>query len=129
VRTAFITEDLGEWEGNLTPGGCAYYRQLLPKNAAGPLSTFGRPAWSAQHGFGVLVAKDLAQFGYETVVMKSIMARWTPRQMEIAQSLGQRIIVDIDDHFDGLHEANRAFKTNDPSVNKVHNRAALRAVV
>ena len=36
TRIAFITEDLHPWNGRLSPGGCAYYRCMLPANAAGP---------------------------------------------------------------------------------------------
>ena len=129
MRVAFITEDLASWDGKWHPGGCAYYRQMLPMNAAGPHAMFGRPAWSAQHGYGVNYADGWAQFGFDTVVLKMIMARWTPEQMRQAQALGQRIIVDIDDAYDHLHEANRAYESTDPAKNKLHNRKYLRAVI
>jgi hypothetical protein len=129
VRTAFITEDLTPWDGTWHPGGCAFYRQMLPKNAAGDYSMFGKPAWSAEYGYGVNYQEGMALFGFDTVVLKQVMARWTPDQMRRAQELGQRLIVDIDDAYDHLHEANRAHKATDPSVNKIHNRNYLREVI
>lgn len=129
MRIAFITEDLGTWDGVWHPGGCAYYRQLLPSNAAGPYRMFGRPAWSGQHGYGVQYQDGMAQFGFDVVSLKMIMARWTVTQMRQAQALGQTILVDVDDHYDGLHEANRAHKSTDPTQNPIHNRAHHAAVI
>ena len=130
MRICFISEDWHPWEGDtLTPGGCAYYRQLLPSNAAGPMRRAGKPAWTADRGFGVMVSTDLAQFGWDTVCMKMMMGRWVPEQMRQAKKLGQRLIVDIDDHYDGLHEANLAHAATDPANNPIHNREHLRAVI
>lgn len=129
MRVAFVSEDWHTWGDVLTPGGCTYYRQLLPANAAGPLHKAGRPAWSAQRGFGVMVGRGIAQFGFDTVCMKMMMARWMPEQMRRAQALGQRLIVDMDDHYDALHEVNLARAATDPASNPIHNRDHLRAVI
>lgn len=118
---AFITEDFAPWEGHLIPGGCAYYRQLLPRNVV-PGSAFGKPAFLPEYGFGVQLRDDRAMFGFDTVSFKMLMAKWHPEQMRQAQALGQRIIVDVDDHYDGLHESNRAYETTDPERNPTHNR-------
>lgn len=128
TRIAFITEDLHPWNGRLSPGGCAYYRCMLPANAAGPGAMFGKPAWSAELGFGV-VQGGYARFGFDQVMLKMVMARWTPMQMEAAKRLGQRLIVDVDDHYDKIGEDNIAFHTTDPSVNPIHNRDNFRKVV
>lgn len=125
MRVAFITEDLYPWMGKVIPGGCAYYRLLLPSNVVKPTARFGPPAWTAQEGFGVATHEGHAQFGFDVVVMKMLMARWIPKQMQRAKELGQRIIVDMDDAFDHLHEDNLAFHTTDPEKNKVNNRAHL----
>ena len=42
--------------------------------------------------------------------------------MPIAKKIGQKIIVDIDDWFDGLEPTNRAFNTTDPKKNPEINR-------
>jgi hypothetical protein len=129
MRIAFATEDFVEINDHLYPGGCAYYRCMLPKNAAGPLSAFGPTAWSGELGFGVRINKQQARFGFDTVVLKMLMARWVPEQMRMAQRLGQRLIVDVDDHYDGLHETNMAWETTHPEKNKIHNREHYREVI
>jgi glycosyltransferase involved in cell wall biosynthesis len=50
------------------------------------------------------------------------MDRWAPKQIELAKSLGQTIIVDIDDYHDGLTPANKAYHATDPELNKRANR-------
>jgi hypothetical protein len=130
VRVAWITNDLSNFDGVLQPGGCAYYRCMLPKGSLGnPMSDFGRPAWTGQHGYGVRLTKDLARFGYDIVVMKMMMQRWVPSEMEAAKSIGQKLIVDIDDHYDGLHEDNLAYKKTDPATNKISNRDYYNQVI
>jgi len=130
VRVAWITNDLSNFDGVLQPGGCAHYRCMLPMGAIGnPNSKFGRPAWTGEHGYGVRLNKEYAQFGFDVVVMKMMMQRWVPFEMKIAKSLGQKLIVDIDDHYDGLHEDNMAFKTTDPKENKISNREYYNEIV
>lgn len=128
MRVAFITEDLYPWGDHMTPGGCAYYRCLLPSNVVRGQSMFGKPAWHADYGFGVQIG-GRAHFGFDTVMLKMVMARWTPFQMRAAKALGQRLIVDVDDHYDAISEDNRAFHTTDPKVNPVHNREHFAKVV
>jgi glycosyltransferase involved in cell wall biosynthesis len=52
-----------------------------------------------------------------------------PRQMQIAKQLGQRLIVDIDDAYDFLHDENQAKQTTDPERNKISNREYMRQVI
>lgn len=126
VRVAWVTEDLHKTpRGTLTPGGCAYYRSMLPAGVTG--GVFGKPAWSADRGFGVLEGKQ-AMFGFDTVVLKLMMQRWVPEQMRQAKALGQRLIVDIDDLTDELHDANAAKQLLDPASNPVTNLEYHRAV-
>jgi hypothetical protein len=49
--------------------------------------------------------------------------------MEIARQRGQRLIVDVDDYYDGLHEDNAAHAATDPAVNPVRNRDIYRRVI
>lgn len=129
MRYAFITEDVYPWNGRLIPGGCAYYRLKLPMNVVKHNAVFGPPAWTAETGFGVVLHDSKAVFGFDVVVMKMLMARWIPMQMQRAKELGQRIIVDMDDAFDHLHEDNLAYHTTDPKQNKVNNREHLWSVL
>lgn len=122
MRVGFCSDDFVQWGHHLIPGGCGYYRCLLPKNAAGEGSGFGPPAWTAHLGFGVRDKKDSAHFGFDAVMLKQMMHRWVPKQMRLAQRCGQWLIVDVDDHYDGLHDANLAKQTTDPAANKLRNR-------
>lgn len=131
MRVAWITNDLSNFDGILQPGGCALYRSMLPRGVLmdSQVSDFGRPAWTGQHGYGVRMTKDVARFGYDVVVMKQMMQRWVPAEMEAAKKVGQKLVVDIDDHYDGLHQDNMAFETTDPTKNKISNRDYYNQVI
>ena len=130
MRIGFVAEDFLLDNGILRPSGCSYYRCLLPKNVTYPqMSAFGPPAFAAEMGFGVRINKTQAEFGFDTIVMKMLMDRWVPKHIQIAQALGQRIIVDVDDHYDFIHEDNIASKITDPDNNKIRNREHYRAVI
>lgn len=122
MRVAFLSEDYAPWGDQMLPGGCAYYRQILPRAALGIQAPAGRPAWSGMTGFGVQMQGEQAIFGFEVVCMKMMMARWLPHQIKVAQKLGQKIVVDVDDSYDDLHPANKAYHTTDPKNNPIHNR-------
>jgi hypothetical protein len=128
-RFGFISGDFVYAVGRLFPGGCSYYRCMLPMNAANVGAKFGPPAWTADRGFGVRLNKEYAQFGFDTIVIKQLLERWMPRQMQIAKQLGQRLIVDIDDAYDFLHDENQAKHTTDPEKNKISNRDHMRQVI
>jgi len=130
MRVAFITKEFTK-VGNSTfiPGGSAYYRALLPQKICDYESAFGLPAWTSQHGFGIKNGHNSAQFGFDVVMLKLIMDRWVPHQIEVAKKLGQRIIVDVDDHYEGLHEDNLAFKVTSPEHNKVSNREYYKQII
>lgn len=129
-RIAFLS---GEWtrlpNEALIPGGCTYYRCYLPMHASGMQAAMGKPAWISQYGFGVQEGNGKATFGYNIIVLKQLMDRWLPHQIEVAQSLGQRIIVDIDDFYHDLHPANSAYEKTDPEKNKVRNRAIFEQII
>ena len=130
MPVAFVTNDFTKLDDGVeVPGGCAYYRCALPMFACGQPAKLGRPAFHPSHGFGIQESETRAIFGFDTIVMKLLMFRWTPRQMLIAQQLGQRIIVDVDDAYDFLPEENRAWKVTHPDENKVMNRDHYRKVI
>lgn len=123
MRVGFVAEDFLLDQGILRPSGCSYYRCLLPKNVLKGLdSNFGPPAYAAEYGLGVRLNNKQAKFGFDVIVMKMLMSRWVPKQIKQAQELGQVVIVDVDDFYPGLHEANLAYEVTDPTKNKVSNR-------
>jgi glycosyltransferase involved in cell wall biosynthesis len=130
VRIAFIADDFLLDRDVLRPGGCSYYRCMLPMNTLrGHKVAFGPPAFTSEFGFGVRTSKTTAEFGFDVVVLKMMMDRWVPKHMQIARDLGQRLIVDVDDHYDGIHEDNIAAAHTDPNVNKIRNREHYRTVI
>ena len=130
TRVAYLSNEWTKLPGeHLIPGGCTYYRCWLPMHASRYEAALGRPAWTSQYGFGVNEGNNKATFGYHVVVLKQIMDRWIPHQMEVAQGLGQKIIVDVDDFYHDLHPENNAYRTTDPEVNKVRNRAIYEQMI
>jgi len=130
TRVAYLSNEWTKLPGeHLIPGGCTYYRCWLPMHASRYEAALGRPAWTSQYGFGVNEGNNKATFGYHVVVLKQIMDRWIPHQMEVAQALGQRIIVDVDDFYHDLHPENNAYRATDPEVNKVRNRAIYEQMI
>lgn len=129
-RIAFLSGEFTRLtDGKLIPGGCTYYRSYLPMNMIGAESALGLPAWTSQHGFGVKSGEKQAMFGFDIVFLKQLMDRWLPHQIEVAKSLGQRIVVDIDDFYHALHEDNNAFHATDPEKNKVRNRDIYQTII
>ena len=133
MKTNKVAYLSGEWttlpNGEVIPGGCTYYRCFLPMHAARFDAAMGRPAWTSQYGFGVNENNGRATFGYKVVVLKQLMDRWIPHQIEVAQSLGQKIIVDVDDFYHGLHPSNSAYEKTDPEKNKVRNRDIYEQII
>jgi hypothetical protein len=127
-RFGFISGDLIKWGEGPMPGGCAYYRCILPMMTV-PEPCFGPPAWTADRGFGVRISGQQARFGFDTIVIKQLMDRWMPEQMRQAQALGQRLIVDVDDAYDFLHDENQAKQATDPELNRVRNRNHMRDII
>jgi glycosyltransferase involved in cell wall biosynthesis len=115
--------------GVLTPGGCGYYRCILPMLVCGQKAHAGRVAWDPIRGFGIRDTNTTGVFGFSTIVLKLMMDRWIPRQIELAQKLGQKIIVDIDDYFEGLTPANKAYIDTHPESNKRTNRDYYQEVI
>jgi len=105
------------------PGGCAYYRCYLPMVVCGHKAQMGLPVFDAVHGFGIVEGTHIGAYGYNTMLLKLIMDRQTPHQIRLAQkNAKQTIIIDIDDYFDGLTPANKAYGLTDPENNKKFNR-------
>ena len=126
---AFITKDFSANTNPPMPGGCTFYRCALPRSVLGIRADLGFPAWMGDEGYGVATGPDQAMFGYDTVVLKLMMERNTVYQMKIAQALGQRIIVDVDDWYEDLPESNQAFVVTDPANSKISNRDFYKQVI
>ena len=128
---AFVTKDFSAYTSPPIPGGCAYYRCFLPMMAISGLVEvkMGFPAWESDAGFGVRQDATKAFFGFDVAVLKLLMYRNTVRQMQQAQSIGQYVIVDVDDWYEELPESNQAHLVTDPSFSKTENREHYRDVI
>lgn len=122
---SFLTYDWSFGTKPLQPNGCAWYRCFLPMKELekkGWDSAIGFPGWNDSHGFGLLVPDKKAIHGWDVIVLKLIMLESVASKIKEAKEMGQKIVVDVDDHFEGLEKTNMAYKVTDPSNNQKNNR-------
>ncbi|MHB1098512.1 MAG: glycosyltransferase family protein [Burkholderiales bacterium] len=130
MSVAFLTYDLIEnksGEGkSFVPGGCGFYRCMLPMRAIGA-NAMGHPAWDPNRGFGIRLDNEQAIFGFGTVMLKLLFDAWIPSQIEQAKAIGQRIVIDVDDHYDSIPVDNPARKGTETfrSWNREHYAASI----
>lgn len=129
MSVAFISGDFRIIDGRLVPGGCGYYRCILPMLVCGQRAHAGLEAWDPIRGFGIKDTESTGVFGFSNVMLKLMMLRWTPKQIELAQRLEQRTYCDIDDFYQGLTPANRAYTETHADINKVQNRDHYEKVI
>ena len=121
----FLTYDWSWGTKPLQPNGCAWYMSFLPMNQLkekGWQTGMGFPAFSEDHGFGLLIPDKKAIHGWDVVVLKLIMLEKLIDKIPRAQELGQKIVIDIDDHHAGLEPTNMAYVATDPKTNPKNNR-------
>ena len=129
---AFLTHDWAWGTDPLQPNGCAWYRCVLPShelNKLGWNTTVGFPGFNFKRGFGLLIEGNRAVHGWDIVVFKLLMQKEVLQSIPIAQSLGQKIVIDVDDWFDGLSESNRAHAVTDPKNNPNSNREIYKQII
>ena len=122
---AFLTYDWSFGVKPLQPNGCGWYRCYLPMKQLkehGWETGIGLPGFSPEHAFGILLPEEKAIHGWDIVVLKLIMLERFVDHVKRARELGQKIVVDIDDHMEGLEETNLAYKTTHPDANPKNNR-------
>lgn len=121
MTVAFITNNFtfDPRDKMWVPTGSSFYRCALP--AWVTQSLMGRPIFSLTEGFGIDDGQD-GLYGFGTVLIKLALEKETFFQVQRAKQLGQRIIVDVDDYYPGLHHTNVAHEATDPNKNKGANR-------
>lgn len=82
----------------------------------------GFPQINNDYGFGVVVGDNKAVHGWNVVVLKLIMLGDVADAIPAAQKAGQKIVVDVDDFFEGLEATNRAYQATDPQRDPKNNR-------
>jgi hypothetical protein len=130
IRICWMSNDLTQVPaGTPLPGGCSYYRCYLPMYATKCDCALGYPAFISERGFGVKETDTTARFGFHIAVFKIVMERQFIKQIEIAKSLGQKIVADVDDFYEGLDKSNLAYSATDPEKNKGRNREHYQKII
>lgn len=127
-RTCFVTSD---WThdpatNDLVPSGVSFYRCVMPMSVI-PDAMIGRPRFSIGEGIGIDDG-GVGVFGFEVAVIKLAKHKSMLKWIELGKKLGQRIVVDIDDFFAGLHHTNSAYEMTDPAKNRAENRDWMEAI-
>jgi len=121
------------------PGGCTNIRMFLPARAMveqGIQVVIGEHGWRDEEGFVAVPTIERAfaknrgpirnpkqYFGdLDVVIMKLWMWHEYEDYIRRAREMGQTVIIDIDDWFDGLPTTNIAFHTTHPKADPTWNR-------
>lgn len=121
----FASLDWSKDEDSFVPNGCTWYRCILPAqqlNLAGIHSSFGFLSIKPSGRFAIKRLNQTFSNKHKIIVLKVIMSIHALEGMAKAQELGQKIVVDIDDLHDELHETNLAYSSTDPKKSKESNR-------
>jgi glycosyltransferase involved in cell wall biosynthesis len=122
---SFLTYDWSFGTKPLQPNGCAWYRCYLPMQQLKKdkyETGMGFPGFNKEHGFGILIPDNKAIHGWDIVVLKLIMLGKVVDQVDEAIALGQKIVIDLDDHMEGLAKSNMAYTMTNPDKNPENNR-------
>lgn len=122
---AFLTTDWTRGIEPAEPNGCAWYRCYLPalqleKQGWGVATAL--PEFNPNQGFGAFLDKDNIYFGWDVVVFKLIMLKQVADILEGPERPKQKIVVDVDDFYEGLSPTNLAYQNTDPEKYPENNR-------
>lgn len=121
---AFLTLDWAQGTNPIEPNGCAWYRCYLPMlqlHDNNWETGIGIPEYHPDHGFGLFKSKDEVYYGWDIVVFKLIMLK-TVSEILQTKERKQKVVVDIDDFYEGLQPTNLAFKMTDPEQHPDNNK-------
>jgi hypothetical protein len=128
----YLTTDWAWGTDPLQPNGCAWYRCVLPGvelEKRGWVCGVGIPGYNEKDGFGMVTGTNKAVHGWDIIVMKLVMHRDVLINMDRAAAMGQKVVVDVDDFFDGLASTNRAFTSTDPIKSPDNNREIYAEII
>jgi len=95
----------------------------------GWVTGLGFPGFTQDKGFGLIIQDGKIIHGWDIIVFKLLMQREVLEYMPRAKELGQKIVVDVDDWFDGLSPSNRAYEATDPQKNPNNNREVYSEII
>jgi hypothetical protein len=129
----YMSHDWSWGTNPLQPNGCTWYRCTLPGqelNKRGWVTAVGLPGFNPDKGFGILTEdRKQAIHGWDIVFFKLIMSKQALEVIPEAKKMGQKIVVDIDDWFEGLAPTNRAFMATDPKLHPDNNREIYAEII
>lgn len=139
MRIGFGSTDWGDhMEGQ--PGGCTNMRAVIPTiglSQIGHEALAGEIGWKNGEGFVIVPPSDRLTHAkdrgpiknysqcfdkLDVVVLKLFMWKDASEYIKKAQSYGQTVVIDTDDHFEQLPIDNMAYHTTDPKNNPDNNR-------
>jgi hypothetical protein len=128
----YLTSDWAWGTDPLQPNGCAWYRCKLPADQLakrGWITALGLPGFNPKSGFGMIIDDGKALHGWDIIVFKLLMKKEILDYLPLALEMGQKIVVDVDDWFEGLSPTNRAYQSTDPTTNPDENRAIYAEII
>lgn len=129
----FLTFDWAIGTDPLEPNGCAWYRCMLPMKELEKydwVCDIGAPEYSKEYGFGTFdIVSGQVKYGWDIVVFKLIMLEKVLEIMNGSNRPNQKIVVDIDDWYEGLQESNLAHQMTDPNRHPENNRDHYLAII
>lgn len=128
----FASTDWSKVDEQIVPNGCTWYRCILPSyelSISGIKSAVGFIQIQANKGFGIGGTGMQKISAHKIIVMKVIMHKLVLDHIEQAKKYGQKIVIDIDDLFDEIHESNMAHGSTDPTKNKDNNRLIYNEII
>lgn len=143
MRIGFISSDWADYNTG-SPGGCTWIRCESVAhylNTVGHEAACGEVGWKDGEGFVVVPTQARLSWGsrspilnpsisfdkLDIVVIKLFMWHKAKEMIEEARSLGQVVVIDVDDWFLGLPTTNIAFETTHPKANAEWNRDHMHA--
>lgn len=114
------------------PNGCTWYRCILPARELAKANIQTSVGWLGTNSDGKFSIRDWPLgnvMAPDIVVFKVIMMGAALRAMEKSKSLGQKIVIDIDDFFDGLHHTNLAEKSTNAEQWPDNNREIYKEII
>lgn len=128
----FASTDWSRVDDAVAPNGCTWYRCILPSRELfrhGIRSTVGMIQVRPNYGFAIQQVGSNRAASFKVIVLKVIMHKQVLHHIDSAQKYGQKIVVDVDDLFEEIHETNMAHSSTDPKKNKDNNRLIYNQII
>lgn len=132
LGVGFASTDWSHVDDGIAPNGCTWYRCILPARQllkAKITSDVGFLNIRPNGMFAIQRPGDNRSRPYRVIVLKVIMNKFALDGMKIAQSKGQKIVVDVDDLFDEIHESNLAHQSTDKNKDRNNNREIYKEIL